>query len=257
MKQIKIILVMVLLAASSTVLAAQLYRWVDENGKVEYRDTPPPSSAKKVEVRRFGGGTVETSSLPFSVQQAARNFPVTLWNAPCGAPCDQARAHLARRGVPYAEKDAQADVEAFEKLTGGLGVPVLYVGSNRVNGYLEAEWDAALEIAGYPRTAPPGTSPGAKPAAKGAANLPPVKLYTHRDCGAACSGARSLLSDRGVSFEEAVVGETAPFEELERLAGDNRVPVLVVGESVTRGFNPANYHGALDAAGFPRATGKP
>ena len=242
---------------SGAVIAAQLYRWVDENGKVEYRDTPPPSSAKKVEQRRLGSSSVETSTLPFSVQQAVRNFPVTLWNAACGEPCDQARAHLARRGVPHAEKDAQADVEAFKKLTGGVGVPVLFVGSNRISGYLDTEWDSALDIAGYPRTAPPGTRPGAKPAAKGAANLPPVKLYTHRDCGTACSGARSLLSDRGVSFEEAVVGETAPFEELERLAGDYRVPVLVVGESVTRGFNPANYHGALDAAGFPRATSKP
>jgi len=257
MKQIKTILVVFLLAASSIALAAQLYRWVDENGKVEYRDTPPPSSAKKVEQRNFGGGTVETSALPFSVQQAARNFPVTLWNAPCGAPCDQARAHLVRRGVPYAEKNAQADVEAFKKLTGGVGVPVLYIGSNRVNGYGEAEWDSALDSAGYPKTLPPSTGPGVKPAAKSAANLPPVKLDTHRDFSTACSGARSLLSARGVSFEEAVVGETTPFEELERLAGDYRVPVLVVGESVTRGFNPVNYHGALDAAGFPRATGKP
>ena len=100
--------------------AAQLYRWVDEKGNVEYRDTPPPASAKKVEQLRKGGGVVEAaSSLPFSVQQAATNFPVTLWNSTCGAPCDQARAHLARRGVPHTEKDPQADIEAFTKLTGG------------------------------------------------------------------------------------------------------------------------------------------
>ena len=97
----RIVLGMVLLAASGTVLAAQLYRWVDEKGNVEYRDTPPPASAKKVESRSVSVGTVETPALPFSVQQAVLNFPVTLWNSDCGAPCDQARAHLARRGVPY------------------------------------------------------------------------------------------------------------------------------------------------------------
>ena len=256
MKQIKIILVMVLLATSNAVLAAQLYRWVDENGKVEYRDTPPPSSAKKVEVRRFGGGTVDTSSLPFSVQQAARNFPVTLWSAPCGAPCDQARAHLARRGVPYAEKDAQADVEAFEKLTGGLGVPVLYVGSNRVNGYLEAEWDSALDIAGYPRTAPPGARPAAKPVAA-AGPRPTVKLYTHPECGNSCVEAKSLLAGRKVPFQEIAAQEQAEIDELQQISGATRVPVLLVGSVLTRGFSPAEYNLALDAAGFPRAGGKP
>jgi glutaredoxin len=255
MKQIKIILAMVLLAASSTLLATQLYRWVDENGKVEYRDTPPPSSAKKVELRPFGGGTVETSSLPFSVQQAARNFPVTLWNSSCGAPCDQARAHLARRGVPHAEKDAQADVEAFKRLTGGIDVPVLYVGSNRVNGYLEAEWDAALDIAGYPRTAPPGVNPAARSAAAGA--RPPVKLYTHPECGPSCAEAKNLLASRKVQFQEIAAQEQAEIDELYKVSGATRVPVLLVGEVITRGFSPGDYNMVLDAAGFPRAGGKP
>jgi glutaredoxin len=251
----RIILGVIMLAASGSLVAAQIYRWVDEKGNVEYRDTPPPSSAKKVEQRTVGGSAVEASSLPFSVQQAVKNFPVTLWNSTCGAPCDLARAHLARRGVPHTEKDPQNNVEAFEKLTGGIDVPVLYVGSNRIKGYFESEWDSALDFAGYPRTAPPGAKPAAKgPAAIATpADLPQVKLYTHADCDSPCSGARSLLSARGVKFEEAVVGETVQFEELGRLAPDLRVPVLVIGESVTRGFNPVNYHAALDAAGFPRS----
>lgn len=234
-----------------TVDSAEIYRWVDENGKVEYRDTPPPSSAKKVEQRRPGGAMVETSTLPFSVQQAVRNFPVTLWNASCGAPCDQARAHLARRGVPFTEKDAQADVEAFKKLTGGIDVPVLYVGSNRVNGYFESEWDSALDIAGYPRTPPPGTASAARSAATGA--RPPVKLYTHPECGAPCVEAKSLLASRKVPFQEITAQEQAEIDELQQISGATRVPVLLVGSVVTRGYSPGEYNMALDAAGFPRA----
>jgi glutaredoxin len=245
----------ILLLLSATLggaaVAAQLYRWVDDKGNVEYRDTPPPASAKKVEQRSLGGGApVETSGLPFSVQQAARNFPVTLWNAPCGAPCDQARAHLARRGVPYTEKDPQADVEAFKKLTGGLDVPVLYVGSNRITGYQESEWDVALDIAGYPRTAPPGAKPGAPRVAR--ANRPPVKLYTHPQCGAPCDEARGLLGGRGVQFQEIAAQEQAEIDELQKVSGDTRVPVLLVGQVVTRGFSASDYNLALDAAGFPR-----
>lgn len=246
-----LILALLLSAASGSLLAAQLYRWVDENGRVEWRDTPPPPNAKQVERRNVGGSTIETSSLPYSVQQAARNFPVTLWNAPCGAPCDQARAHLARRGVPYTEKDPQADVEAFKKLTGGLGVPVLYVGSNRIKGYLESEWDAALDVAGYPRTAPPGVKPRPRAASAPGGARPAVKLYTHPDCGAPCEEARALLAGRKVGFQEIVAQEQSVIDELQSVSGDTKVPVLLVGTVVTRGFSPSAYHLALDAAGFP------
>jgi glutaredoxin len=250
----RIVLFMVLLAASGAVLAAQLYRWVDEKGNVEYRDTPPPASAKKVESRGVGVGAsaVETPALPFSVQQAVLNFPVTLWNSDCGAPCDQARAHLARRGVPHTEKDPQNDIEAFRKLTGGLDVPVLYVGANRIKGYYEGEWDSALDFAGYPRTPPPGFKPAAKPAAA-AKPLPPVKLYTHPQCGPPCNEARNFLAGRGVRYEDIAVQEQAEIDELQRVSGDTKVPVLIVGQVITRGFSPPDYNLVLDAAGFPRS----
>jgi hypothetical protein len=150
--------------------AAQLYRWVDEKGNVEWRDTPPPAGAKKVEQRHIGANTIQTSALPYSVQLAVKNFPVTLWVFDCGDPCSKARAHLARRGVPYTEKNPQNEMEAFTKLTaGGMEVPLLFVGSTRLKGYLESEWDQALDTAGYPRTAVAGAKPPAKPAAAPAA----------------------------------------------------------------------------------------
>ena len=156
----------VLLSVATSAFAAQMYRWVDEKGNVEYRDTPPPQSAKKVEERRVQTSTIETSSPSYAVQQAAKNFPVTLWAYDCGEPCNNARAHLARRGVPYTEKDPKPDLKAFEKLTGGNGVPVLFVGSAKVTGYLESEWDSTLDSAGYPRNAPAAAGkPSPKPAA--------------------------------------------------------------------------------------------
>ena len=250
---------MVLICAASilsgAVVAAQLYRWVDEKGNVEWRDTPPPASAKKVEQRRIDSSTIETSSLPYSLQQTVKNFPVTLWVTNCGAPCDQGRALLARRGVPYTEKDPQQDIETFKKLSGGLEVPVLFIGSNRIKSYLESEWDAALDSAGYPRTPPPGAKPAAKasPAEKAPqAQTPPVRLYTHPECGAPCADAKSLLAGRGVNFQEIVAQEQAAIDELQKLSGDTRVPVLVVGQVVRRGFSAPDYHLTLDAAGFPR-----
>ena len=167
MKRI-VLLAVIASAATGSLVAAQLYRWVDEKGNVEYRDTPPPKDAKKVEERRITGNTIETSTMSYSAQQAVKNFPVTLWAYDCGDPCTHARALLARRGVPYTEKDPKADLKAFEKLTGSNGVPVLYVGTTRLTGFLESEWDNALDAAGYPKTAAAvgGKPPASKPAAQ-------------------------------------------------------------------------------------------
>src|SRR6185295_8493393 len=89
MKQL--IPVVLLSVATGAFAAAQLYRWVDDKGNVEYRDTPPPQNAKKVEERRVVTSTIETSSPSYAVQQAAKNFPVTLWAYECGDPCKNAR----------------------------------------------------------------------------------------------------------------------------------------------------------------------
>lgn len=159
------LLALSLMMCSGISLAAQqVYVWIDEQGNTEYRDTPPPPGAKNVERRDLGVSTIQTSELPYSVQQAVNNFPVTLWVMDCGAVCTDARNHLLRRGVPYTEKNPQGDREAFEKLTGGVEVPVLYIGTRQLKGYLASEWDAALDLAGYPRTPLPGYKPPERPA---------------------------------------------------------------------------------------------
>ena len=174
------------LAAGSTA-AAQLYRWVDDKGNVEWRDTPPPSTAKKVEQRTMTGNTIETSNMPYSMQQAVKNHPVTLWTFDCGPPCKLANDYLAKRGIPHTVRYSNKEPEVLKKLSGGTEVPILLVGSTQLKGFLETAWDTALDNAGYPRTAPPGmksqvksaepakgAEPAAKPAAGGASKGSPA-----------------------------------------------------------------------------------
>jgi glutaredoxin len=243
--------------------AAQLYRWVDEKGNVEWRDTPPPPTAKSVEQRRLGTGTpAPASDLPYSLQQAVKNFPVTLWITNCGETCDKARAHLARRGVPHTERNPQNDVEAFKKASGGgMEVPLLLVGSTRVKGYLDTEWDSTLDFAGYPRTAlvtikpkpasaapeKPASKPAQQPAAGGAAA---VRLYTSSQCGPGCDEAKKLLVGRGIAYQELPAETPQQLEELKRLAGVAAVPLLVVGSVFVPGFSAAEYNRLLDDSGY-------
>lgn len=170
----RIVLLLAAVLAATPALSAQLYRWVDDKGRVEWRDTPPPATAKKVEKRSVSGSVIETSTRPYSVQQAVRNYPVTLYVNNCGEACDKARAHLTRRGVPFTQKNPQDDIDGYKKLTnGGMEVPMLFVGQERLRGYLESSWNSVLDTAGYQSGPAPGYTAPPPPAATAAAKPAP------------------------------------------------------------------------------------
>ena len=169
------ILISVWLAAASTHLAAaQLYQWKDAQGRMVYSDQPPPTSIKEAQQKSFKGNYIEAGET-YAARTAREKYPVTLYASDCGAPCNQARQLLVDRGVPFSSKDPQANPEAqaeLHKLTGRLSVPVLTVGSEKIDGYETSQWQAALDRAGYPKSAPPGSKPppAANPAPPPAVN---------------------------------------------------------------------------------------
>lgn len=156
------------LLATGAASAAELYRWVDTNGNVHYTDTPPPPSAKKGEEKHLTPSVIQSTQTPYATRTAVKNFPVTLYNSNCGETCDEAKNHLTRRGIPFTAKNADdpAVQEEMRKLFGGLQVPILVIGKSPTKGYEASAWDAALDAAGYPRSAPTlPTPPKAEPPA--------------------------------------------------------------------------------------------
>ena len=161
----------------SATAQAEMYRWVDKAGKVHYSDQrPPPNEAKKVEEKKFGGNLTQGGNLPYATQHAAKNFPVTLYTGDCGEFCTKAKAYLAKRGIPYSERQPgknPADAELFKKISTENLIPVLQVGSTNLKGYEESTWAAALDQAGYPKTNPFAAGQQPKPTEPGKAE-PPV-----------------------------------------------------------------------------------
>lgn len=153
----------VLIAFSLLVLAleveAQLYRWTDESGAVHYTDTQPPANAKNVQKKpsaRTGGA--EAEQRPYALQQAVRNFPVTVYTSKdCGDGCKKGFDHLKKRGVPFTEKVVakQDEIDELIKLVGAPNVPVMVVGVVVQKGYEEQQWNEALDTAGYPKSGTP------------------------------------------------------------------------------------------------------
>lgn len=133
--------------------AAQIYKWVDGHGVTHYSDAPPPPGAPantRVEIKSFASGP--QAELPPQLAEAMRYRPVTLYStSPCDV-CDQARAMLRARGIPYTEKTVNTvEDHAALKQAGSNGqLPLLLVGRRKQIGYEQNSWDVLLSDAGYP-----------------------------------------------------------------------------------------------------------
>lgn len=84
----------VLLAAAT--VTAQVYKWVDKDGKVQYTDQPPPASATKAEAKKM-------TDAP-----ASGNAPAAA--TPAKSPADRAKASDKQKtdAAEKAKKDADA-----------------------------------------------------------------------------------------------------------------------------------------------------
>jgi len=137
----------------------QAYRWIDDQGRVHYTQTPPPPGAREVQKKNLTqSGASAAVDLPYATQVAAKNYPVKLYTQPdCGAPCDGARAALVRRAVPFTEISvvSQKEVDEVTKLAGSATVPLLVVGSLSQSGFREDLVNSLLDTAGYPSSASP------------------------------------------------------------------------------------------------------
>lgn len=164
---VRAVLASALLLALGAQAQSNVYRWVDKNGKVHFSDQPPAEDAKSVSQKRLGGGYVQESGLPYATQVAAKRNPVVLYTGPNCAPCDRGRELLAARGIPFSERDnsTKDGADAMQKM-GIREVPVVMIGARSVKGHDDDTWHAALDGAGYPRTALPGQAETVRQAAK-------------------------------------------------------------------------------------------
>jgi Domain of unknown function (DUF4124) len=184
---IALALLAVCTSGSAFAQAQQVYRYIDQDGRVVYSDKPPPANAREAQAKRIGRNTIETSNLSYTSALAEERYPVTLYTFGCGTVCDTASALLNKRGVPHTVVDVgNGDgAEKLKRLTGGLDAPALQVGDQFTTGFNENRWQAMLSDAGYPqtpapRTAPVGRAPAPVPApaaAPEAAASPPKTDY--------------------------------------------------------------------------------
>ncbi len=146
---------------SFSLCGAEMYQWVDENGVVTFKDTPPPVSKKKRKVKVYRESDfapappvqpAPAQRAPAPAAQTAPSPPVrftgtvelyvTSW---CGY-CKRAQSYLKSKDIPYVAYDIEKDSAAWQrhKDLGGHGVPLIVIGSNKMNGFSPESMDYYL-----------------------------------------------------------------------------------------------------------------
>ena len=169
---------LLVLVAGAAAAQGQMYKWKDAAGVIHYSDRPPPTGQAKA--LRPDNQPDVAPALPYELARAVRSHPVTLYTTTrCGA-CDQGRALLRTRGIPFAEKTVTTaeDQQQLHRIGGKDELPLLVVGSRQVTGFAADTWNEAPDSASYPRKTmlPPGYQTGtAEAAAPAALPAPPPR----------------------------------------------------------------------------------
>lgn len=112
---------------------SEIYRWVDGSGKVHYSDQPSrahSSETVNLRINTYAGVTYDTSSLDVGKK-------VVMYSASWCGVCKKARRYFEKKGIEYREYDVEKSAKGkseYRKL-GARGVPVILVGSKRMNGF--------------------------------------------------------------------------------------------------------------------------
>ncbi|MCB1800574.1 MAG: glutaredoxin family protein [Gammaproteobacteria bacterium] len=130
---------MLCLAMPATALA-EIYRWVDSNGKIHFSDRPSRAhSSKEVKLRinTYEGVSYDTASVDVGSET------VVMYSAAWCGVCKKAKQYFAEQGIEYEEHDVEKSSQgkAAYKRLGGKGVPIILVGDRRMNGFSVAGFE--------------------------------------------------------------------------------------------------------------------
>lgn len=128
---------------------AQLYKSIGADGKITYSDTPP---VRANQIQKMALPSGHNITLPANLDAISKKTPVTLYTTKNCTPCDAGRTLLTTRGIPYTEKtvNSNEDIAVFKQIGGDTRLPLLVLGTQKLQGFESETWDSALTVANYP-----------------------------------------------------------------------------------------------------------
>ncbi len=135
-----------------TVLCAEIYKSVDENGRVIFTDKPLPK-AEQVEIDTNVNNADGLSDSAYSkasdikTKKLAKQKKVIMYSTSWCGYCAEARRYMQSNGIKYKEYDIEKSESANRKYKqlGGSGVPLILVGNQKMSGFSASRLEAMLK----------------------------------------------------------------------------------------------------------------
>ena len=130
-----ILLSVIIVIITVTAASAEIYRYVDENGRVVY------SSERPIENITAQNGVIRHKSVASTFEDSGpavgAGRDVVIYTATWCGVCKTAKANFNEQDIEFEEFDIEKDPRGksdFRRL-GGRAVPVILVGEQRMNGF--------------------------------------------------------------------------------------------------------------------------
>jgi len=127
------------LFAVITSASGEIYKWVDDQGKLHFGDNKPQkTSAEEVTLK-----TNTYTSVPYEEVSYDSGERVVIYTTPRCTYCKKAKQYFSSYNISYTEYDITTDINANKRFRemGGRGVPVILVGKKRMNGFSVAGFE--------------------------------------------------------------------------------------------------------------------
>ena len=133
-------------------LSAEIYKTIDENGRVFFTDKPTAQS-QAVEVDTNANNAEGLSESSYSKadeinsNKRTKQKSVVMYSTSWCGVCKNARSYMQSNGIKFKEYDIEKNTNAHSKYKklGGKGVPLITVGKNKMSGFSASRLEAMLE----------------------------------------------------------------------------------------------------------------
>jgi glutaredoxin len=146
-------LLVLLLALLAFPLNAELYKWVDKNGVVNYSDIKPENiSSKRIIIDEQPIAKPKSKVIkfkPFLTSIKTKENPLkpinkklVMYSASWCGYCKKARGYFYDNNIKFKEYDIETNPTAKRKYKnlGGSGVPLIVMGNKKMQGFSEAQF---------------------------------------------------------------------------------------------------------------------
>ena len=124
---------------------AQIYKWIDADGEVQFGDKKPLNKKSEninLKINTYKSVTIDPEILK-DTKKITKNKKVSMYSAAWCGICKKAKRYFNKNNIAYIEYDIDNDKAAKKryKAMGATGVPVIFIGDRRMNGFSAASFE--------------------------------------------------------------------------------------------------------------------